>query len=64
MIMSKNKTKKIIKIRINLEEGDSVFEEFSAIKKKTGLSANTEVLRYAIKKTFDLEIYNKEKVEA
>jgi len=48
-----DKTKDIIKIRINLKEGETGFNEFNTIKEKTGLNANTEVLRYAIKKAFD-----------
>jgi len=45
-----------IKIRLNLEQDDPLFAIFNAIKKKTALNANTEVLRYAIKKTYDCEI--------
>lgn len=45
-----------IKIRINIDENDPLFEQFNALKQKTGVNANTEVLRYAIKQTYDKEI--------
>ena len=52
---------KIIKIRINLEEKNSLYEKFNALKKKTALNANTEVIRYVIKKAFDVEFSQEEK---
>lgn len=51
---------KIIKIRINLEEKDSLYEQFNALKKKTALNANTEVIRYVIKKAYDVEFSQEE----
>jgi hypothetical protein len=51
---------KIIKIRINLEEKDSLYEKFNALKKKTALNANTEVIRYVIKKAYDVEFSQEE----
>ncbi len=53
--MSVGKSSEIIKIRLNLREGDPLFKKFKSIKEKTAISANTEVIRYAIKKTFDNE---------
>ena len=44
-----------IKIRLDIEENDPLFEKFNAIKKKTGINANTEIIRYALKKAFDFE---------
>ena len=53
--MSVEKSPEIIKIRLNLREEDPLYKKFNAIKEKTAISANTEVIRYAIKKTFDNE---------
>jgi len=45
-----------IQIRLDLDEKDSLYKIFKTLKEKTGINANTEVLRYAIKKVFDIEI--------
>lgn len=50
----------IIKIRINLDEEDPLYFFFNELKKKTALKANTEVIRYAIKKAYDYEILNEQ----
>jgi hypothetical protein len=52
-----------IKIRLDIEENDPLFEKFNAIKEKTGISANTEVIRYALKKAFDIEFIKKKKLK-
>ena len=54
--MNEKKQTENIKIRLNLDQDDPLFTLFNAIKEKTALNANTEVLRYAIKKTYDSEI--------
>ena len=54
--MSVEKSTEIIKIRLNLQEEDPLYKKFKAIKEKTAINANTEVIRYAIKKAFDNEI--------
>lgn len=54
--MNAEKSAEIIKIRLNLQEKDPLYMKFKAIKEKTALNANTEVIRYAIKKTFDNEL--------
>ena len=44
-----------IKIRLDITEKDPLFKKFNAIKEKIGINANTEMVRYFIKKTFDIE---------
>ena len=53
--MSVKKGPEIIKIRLNLRKEDPLYKKFKSIKEKTAISANTEVIRYAIKKAFDNE---------
>lgn len=50
---SKADSDKTIKIRLDIECEDSLFTKFMAIKEKTGVKSNTEVLRFSIKNTFD-----------
>lgn len=42
-----------IKIRLDIKEDDPLYKKFNVLKKKIGLNANTEVVRYAIKNTYD-----------
>ncbi|MFW9970145.1 MAG: hypothetical protein ACFFDF_08090 [Candidatus Odinarchaeota archaeon] len=55
--MKKDEGKKI-RIRMDINENEPVFEKFNTIKQKTGLNANSEVIRYVITKAFDLECTN------
>jgi len=52
-------SKKPIKIRINIDEDDPLFPLFNEIKEKTGINANTEVIRYSLKQAYDFEFKNK-----
>ena len=56
--------KKPIRIRVDFEENEPIFKKFNAIKNKTGISANAEVIRYTITKTFDLECDNEGLIES
>jgi hypothetical protein len=53
----KNENKEV-KIRINISKDDPLFPLFNTIKKETGLMANTEVVRYSLKKAYDAVIIN------
>lgn len=52
-----NKIKDIIKIRLVLDpkEDQPIYDFFLEVKNKLGLKANTEVLRYCITKTYEIE---------
>ena len=49
----KDEPNEIIKIRLDLEDNDSLYNKFLELKKKIGINANTEVMRYALKKAYD-----------
>ena len=55
--MSQNRT---IRIRVNIEENDSLFKKFNTLKKKIAINTNTELVRYMIKKICNLELAEKE----
>ena len=55
-MMSDIKNIKMIQIRFNIRNSDPLFEMFKCIKEKLGINANSEVIRYSIKKTYDNDV--------
>lgn len=62
--MKNRKNPDIIKIRLDIVEGDPLYKIFLTIKKRIALNANTEVVRYALKKTYDKEFLRKNILES